>query len=175
MTTLWVTLSRLFIVLFLLSECSHIQRYEVPSSVQPYITTFQEAGKTNHFNIRITNLIVEFEELERPTIGECYDENWSNGTPKIVLDPTYWQAAFALSKETLMFHELGHCYLGRDHDDELLPNKTHRSLMNSTLIPMEEYKNNKEYYWKELFENAETNPPSTILDFFRSKIPKYYK
>lgn len=173
--TLWILISRLFIILFLLSECSHIQRYEVPSSVQPHINKFQEEGKKQHLDIRITNLIVQFESLERPTIGECYDENWSNGSPKLVLDPDYWKTAFPLERETLIFHELGHCYLGRDHDDTILSTGIHKSLMSSTLIPTKEYKSNKDYYSKELFENAQIERPSTIIDFFKSKYPKYYK
>src|SRR5262249_422047 len=31
--------------------------------------------------------------------------------------------------ETLIFHELGHCVLGRGHDNELMPNHDPRSIM----------------------------------------------
>jgi beta-lactamase regulating signal transducer with metallopeptidase domain len=48
-------------------------------------------------------------------IGTCsWDQTHKHS---IVLDKDYWQRATDLQREFLVFHELGHCVLGKDHVD----------------------------------------------------------
>ena len=47
--------------------------------------------------------------------GQC--KTYSDGRREIVIDSEYWQRADPLEREFLLFHELGHCVLDRDHND----------------------------------------------------------
>lgn len=55
-------------------------------------------------------------EITTPNvIGTC---SWDQAQKhSIVLDRVYWRSASDLQREFLVFHELGHCVLGRGHVD----------------------------------------------------------
>ena len=48
-------------------------------------------------------------------MGLC--TQYTSGISIIEIRATTWSAAGDLEREHLIFHELGHCYLGRPHDD----------------------------------------------------------
>ena len=49
-------------------------------------------------------------------IGQCaHDENKPN---TVIIDRFYWNTATDLEREFLVFHELGHCVLNREHLDD---------------------------------------------------------
>jgi hypothetical protein len=54
-------------------------------------------------------------------------------------------------KEVLLFHELGHCVLDRDHRNDFLPNTEQASVMNQVLPHPVTYTGNTQYYLQELF------------------------
>lgn len=59
------------------------------------------------------------------------------------------QDSFALQQ--LIFHELGHCVLNLDHNDDIMNNNCPKSIMHSRFFGDTEcYWNNIEYYLKEL-------------------------
>ena len=52
------------------------------------------------------------------------------GIQKIIsVNPKVQCYTSAQEEEALFFHELGHCILGRSHDNRLLPNEDPRSIM----------------------------------------------
>ena len=62
-------------------------------------------------------------------IGQCAHDP---GTPTtVIIDKSYWDNASDLEKEFLVFHELGHCVLNRDHLDESDPFGNCISIMTS--------------------------------------------
>ncbi|MEO1714224.1 MAG: hypothetical protein AAFU60_12900, partial [Bacteroidota bacterium] len=68
---------------------------------------------------------VVFEEIEDPSIiGTC-----RHFGQRITLDPIWWERSDENEREWLVFHELGHCVLGRDHRNEQTPEGTCRSMM----------------------------------------------
>ncbi len=73
------------------------------------------------------------------------------GQNYVIVDESHWHKASELQKEQLVFHELGHCELGRHHDDDVLSDGIQVSLMNQYQLPENVYKFYREQYIYELF------------------------
>lgn len=88
--------------------------------------------------------------------GHCSKSD--NETPRIDLNENYWKFATDQQKEILLFHELGHCLLNREHDDTLSSNKAPASIMFTNELYLagtldEYYRDHRDEYLKELFKN----------------------
>lgn len=104
--------------------------YSVPAEFQPIVEKFVLEANARGRNLQINNLIIKYD----PSISAafCASSNFvtsQNDVQKIiVLNPLKcWQNNAQL--ETLIFHELGHCILGRQHDNNLMPKGDPRSIM----------------------------------------------
>ncbi len=103
----------------------------IPTEVQPYIDAFVAEAKKRGLDIKIDNLIVEFVKDEGDFVcGRC--KNLTSRQKNIVLtsNPVCWKDASAQSRESLVFHELGHCYLSRNHKSTKFADGSYTSLMN---------------------------------------------
>lgn len=72
----------------------------------------------------------------------------------IEIDDTFWRRASSVAREYIVFHELGHCYLYREHLEDCFANRTWVSLMRSgTLTTCRDNYNSatRGYYIDELF------------------------
>lgn len=119
--------------------------YRVGEDFQSYIDRFEELSFDRRPTV-IKSLIVKFGELDAPTVGLC---QVGSGSPIITIDKEFWDAAGDAARENLMFHELGHCILLRDHlttKDDGVP----ISLMFPSIIPYY-YEKNPEPYIDELY------------------------
>ena len=71
-----------------------------------------------------------FEDIdEGNVVGKCW--YGGHGPNEIVIDRAYWQSSTYLELELVVFHELGHCYLNRDHIEAATVNGTCLSIMAS--------------------------------------------
>lgn len=92
-------------------------------------------------------------------IGRC----WSNG--RVDINPYFWNSSTLQAREQLVFHELGHCLLGRGHQDQKNSAVDYPaaqiavSLMNSYHIRQEWYEVNYNHYIAELFFAGSINDP----------------
>lgn len=85
------------------------------------------------------NIQIDFEEMgidgyiqsirESGVAGQC--QTYVDGSSRVQISPSYWRGASDLEREFLVFHELGHCALKRDHLDEANEDGTCMSMMNS--------------------------------------------
>jgi hypothetical protein len=105
--------------------------YQVPSELQPFIDSFiKEAANRGHV-ITITNLIIKYDTTSEDSLcGSCNSLALNTSVQKIItITPNQqcWDNNTEL--ETLIFHELGHCILGRQHTTALLPNGDPKSIM----------------------------------------------
>lgn len=87
----------------------------VDPALQTYLNRFEIASqKVRGFPIRVTGLTLRFAkpgELSGTQDGLCY-----TGSSTVIVDPTWWaNQQDDLLKQSLIFHELGHCVLGRVH------------------------------------------------------------
>ena len=102
-------------------------------------------------NIKV-NIEMKFAKLELPAVGMCYYYQYEDGSREFVnieIDPDYWQRTSEIKKEVLLFHEMGHCVLGRDHEKQKLYHTVPKSIMYPFLFE-EAYKNHRNYYVEEL-------------------------
>ncbi|HZI52986.1 MAG TPA: hypothetical protein VFD56_04770 [Chitinophagaceae bacterium] len=104
--------------------------YNVPREFEPHVQRFiSEAGARGH-RISINNLIIKYESSS--SLVYCATSNVissGNDVQKIISikSTSCWQTD--TQAETIIFHELGHCILGRDHDNSLMPKGDPKSIM----------------------------------------------
>jgi len=88
------------------------------------------------------------------TIGLCIN----HFRPTVILDKKFWRTASPVQREELVFHELGHCILGRDHEEatqNLLGYTQPVSLMNPYILSEPDYLHMRDYYIAELFNSTD--------------------
>lgn len=108
------------------------KQYSVPTDVEPYVQAFREIAQQRGQVIPADNLIVQFGNTQgQDACGQCNRD--AGKTPRITIktDELCWKNASQQEREALIFHELGHCWLNRDHRPDRFPNKIYVSLMNA--------------------------------------------
>lgn len=120
-----------------------------------YLNAFIEQAKKH--NVRLLSvdaLNVVFGQVSN-ACGR-YDPD----THEVTIVPYCWDAFPESSRESLMFHELGHALLKRDHKSDLLPNGDFASLMTPDPVTLyNEYTARKrDYYFDELFRPSTAAP-----------------
>jgi hypothetical protein len=109
-------------------------------------TDFQDLPKTN----TITVIFGETRDKEHPhAVGECamYEDD-----ERIVrIDAGTWLKLDTYGKEQLMFHELGHCILDREHCSSVEGDGKPASVMYPSLIGHWYNENTRDEYLEELF------------------------
>jgi hypothetical protein len=167
--------------LLVLSACSHRDHAKVVSidpAFLPYVTTLQQDAARLNLNMPvITDLIIAFDnsipQSENFEAGLC--DPGSNATPKITISAMVWNGFAAVpgeavanalfkeySKRQLLYHEIGHCLLGRGHNDSVteidinIGGRYKRSIMNSTAgIMLDFFVAHYDQYITELFGTSE--------------------
>ena len=120
----------------------YFERFEIAARERGMMIDLIEAG--------ITGEIYEISKAN--VVGLC---NHNVIDPNhIVIDGHFWNRSSILKKELIIFHELGHCYLLRGHNDEVNGNGTCGSIMRSgTGGCLDLYtEDNREVYLDELFD-----------------------
>src|SRR5688572_29801368 len=98
-----------------LSACGREPTLEVDAELVPYVTEFESISVEAGSPVKIQDLIAGFGELDNPrSNGVC--ELQQGESPKIIIARTKWERMSIEKRESLIFHELGHCILGRKHD-----------------------------------------------------------
>lgn len=130
----------------------NLNRPHVNTSLEAYVNRFVQVAESLGRPVALGRIQVEFvETMEGNVIGKCYPGLM---TPRIEINRSYWERPGVSNarRESLMFHELGHCILGRGHDDSLISGYgLDKSIMNSIALPSGHYENNWNYYMDELF------------------------
>lgn len=157
----------LYIILcFFIFSCQNRQQkvYQVPDEIQPIVSSFIiEAYKRGH-RLVIDDLIITYKynifTSGIHAAGLCRTR--FGHTPIIYIDTTTfnWKNS-EMSREQLIYHELGHCILGRGHTKDTLQNGQPASIMKpsgETLYGsvMSQYK--RAYYLDELFNPLVDKP-----------------
>ncbi|MGE0616715.1 MAG: putative metallopeptidase [Bacteriovoracia bacterium] len=96
-----------------------------------YVETFEAEAAANGNPLKVQDLIIKFSnKLDSKTEGLC---TLGSDTPTIEVNAKTFHKLSDIQKEALLFHELGHCVLGRAHANELANDGTVSSLMNAYL------------------------------------------
>lgn len=138
----------------------------INDSLRPYLNTFLTKAIENGVALDISQLSMQFSESmpastvpNASTIGYC-----SRGpdTASVMIKESYWKTAGVSEREELVFHELGHCLLGLQHDNStqtaidyygygFVRYNTPNSIMNELHFDKTIYEGNRNAYIKELF------------------------
>ncbi len=90
----------------------------IDSEFLPYVTQFHsDAIGTTGKEFKIEDLVMEFNNdiINLNENGRCTTAY--NTTPLIYISKQWWDASTdEIAKQTLVYHELGHCILGRLHN-----------------------------------------------------------
>lgn len=150
-----ISLSTLILFVGFLS-CSNEDVVETDPELIPYFQIFAEEAAKFGFTVdyeaeRIEGLIEDIRD--RNIQGQCFHNE--EKPKKVIIDINYWANADESEKQFIIFHELGHCFLDRDHRDASNADGTCVSIMHSspqacsfTLTAA-----NRESYLNELFTN----------------------
>ena len=154
------TLLNLIILLFsiiLFQSCAKNENeHFIERQLETYFEEFSEEAQERGIEVDFDDLEISayVENIEKVgTLGQC--QQYSDGTKEVVIDENYWKNLSNSEKEFLVFHELGHCVLGRDHLDASDERGNCISIMQSGEgdCRMRFRRNNREEYLDELFEN----------------------
>lgn len=141
--------------------------YDVPAEWQPFIERFEQEATARGVTLDITNIVIQYDgALDESLCGQCNSLSMDKRVQKIIsINPTAVCWFTEEAKEAFIFHELGHCILGREHDPSLLPNDSPKSIMtpNNLIIyvgcqyPIDgdntcDHRYRRTYYLDELFD-----------------------
>jgi hypothetical protein len=105
---------------------------DVDEALWPYFSRFEAEARLRGIEVdlignQITGAILELPEDH--VAGQC---SYNSHAPNhVVIDRTFWEAASDRFREFVVFHELGHCELLRDHRETANSNGICVSLMRS--------------------------------------------
>ena len=147
-------------------QTEEIKEYKIDKEFNGYLSKFKEYQIEMGGSGRIDNLIMRFNSSVRyPTLGTCTEQYQETieflkrkiyKTPIIDINPEAWSYMSASEKETLIFHELGHCILNRGHDNSSIYDGGYSSYIPSSImheyaISSTFYESRYDHYIKELF------------------------
>lgn len=134
----------------------------------PYLMLFNDEMKSRGVTGLPYRVVISFDDsLDNSyTLGVCYIRGMVAGSPlrgytrqirSVSINKSSWVRLRAESREELIFHELGHCVLGKTHDTsmgwhggERLPNSIMYDGSISAATPGA-YRNNRDYYMLEFW------------------------
>lgn len=101
---------------------------------------------------------IQFSAQSGTTVAVC--TRWSNGYRQIQVDPTFWNSYSATKRKEVIYHELGHCDLNRDHNTEVDSYGIPKSIMYPYSFGLNWYG----AYQELLFINELFNPSTASTD-----------
>ncbi len=123
---------KILIVFTLCVSCSKDLDIEIDAELIPFFETFEnealERGIVINLEDEGVSGIIDVIS-DNTTVGQC--QTSEAGNRRIVIDQNYWQGYDNSEKEFIVFHELGHCALGRTHDDTSDNGRICSSIMHS--------------------------------------------
>ncbi len=122
-----------------------------------YVKRFEKESSDYGFWDKVGSVEFEFLPLGARVEGVCSITRMKSGRLilKITINSDAWNKFTEPGREQLLFHELGHCVLFRDHLDEIHSDGTRfRSIMATYGVPEADYKLYREEYLQELFKYA---------------------
>lgn len=130
----------LILATLLLVGCGGVKQKRIPppDEFAAYVVEFEQL-----LGSEIYNVYFAFDELD-PEIAQC---NYTSVTSTITVDETRWADLCELQRRALIFHELGHCVLLREHTNDGDP----ISYMNPALRTCEYFEQNKTALDDEMF------------------------
>lgn len=101
------------------ATCNDEPEFIIDPELQPYFDRFKEEAAARNVIIDFTSPMIEAEIVEivnGGVLGQCVRQE-GDANNLIHVQGSYWENSTTtdLEKEFLIFHELGHCTLGKGH------------------------------------------------------------
>ncbi len=133
---------------------TNIQFTNVDPELWSFYESFEKEADIRGFKYDLNALQISGEILEireENVAGSCKFGNHINN--EVTIDQTFWNRASYSLKEFVVFHELGHCVLLRDHDESADGQGQCLSIMRSGLTNCRDTYNlqNRDRFIDELF------------------------
>jgi hypothetical protein len=147
----------LFVSIILIDACKPSVE-PVNSEFQKYYEEFVQIAKAKGVVLPDIKINIQFTDDENYRTGVCM------GNGRILINRASWeiQQYNESFKKHLIFHELGHCALARDHDSEVLSNHEFKTIMRGTPLYENSFLNLRgkrwQYYIDELFDPNTPEP-----------------
>lgn len=130
--------------------------YMIDDRLYEYFESFKIEAEKRNIEVDFAAMNVEghlSDILEQGVAGQC--QTYVNGNKAVVIDESYWSRSTKLKREFIVFHELGHCILDRDHLNESNADGNCSSIMNSgsTSCQLIYTEKTREALFEELFTN----------------------
>lgn len=129
-----------------------------------YIAEFESTAKSVYgaSSFSIGDIPVNFGDTTNDSFdGVCIE--YSGGQKEVIVKESWWKTADTLQKKQMIFHELGHCRLGREHNSETIQSGSGEtikiSIMNPVIPASYHYQRYQSGYDQELF----TTDKSSLL------------
>jgi len=134
------------VLCLMLASCGSKSEHFISPEIADHVRLFESMyGIKVDFDVVMSN-------LDKSYVGMCTE--WSDGSKKIEISAYYASIMPTELIEETVLHELGHCVLGRDHDDKFIRRSGSwipKSIMYSYVHPSSSlYNLNKEWYYSEL-------------------------
>jgi len=111
------------VVLILIFSGCKKEEEEPPFFVDPKLQEYYDAFEAEAaargmtVDLEAAQISATFENITTPDVAaQCISQEGRRD--RIRVDPAAWGSIAGLRREYLMFHELGHCYLGLGHTDD---------------------------------------------------------
>jgi hypothetical protein len=140
-----------------LSGCGPVG-LKVDPEFAPYVQKFIQ-GAIDHNRVEFVQyLLVDFVP-EIPSsqrgyviLGEC--DGMETPHREVHISKVEWIDLSPIEQEELIYHELGHCVLDREHTTDMFSNGMPVSMMYPYMNVLDPwYVSHKDYYWNEMFSN----------------------
>lgn len=120
----WCSITILLIFGVFFSNCGTFYKadgiYNFSPDFGAYTNAYKEYKKEYLGTDKIEYAIdIEYMHLSYPKVGECSYTNNKLKPRKIKIDYTFWQKSDDETRLRLIFHELGHCDLNCEHQDDV--------------------------------------------------------
>lgn len=145
----------LLIYAFTLLGCGpegQMHRIAIDPDLAPYYQGFVFEAEKQQVNLNVRDLVLEFigRFTDPSTLGLCR----YGLVPTVNISREKWGYMNDLDREQVVYHELGHCILGRGHIHEIVVDNGEyifKSLMDPFLFNYRMYQDHHVYYMHELF------------------------
>jgi len=145
-----------YVLLFLLiSSCEKEAMVLIDAELQFYVDLFEEEAMKRNQDIHIDEIGIHasIEDIEGAVVGQCHHKE--NAPNAVLLDQKYWDNANEDERLFIVFHELGHCILKKDHNDQTDASGYCLSIMHSSteVCDINFNSTQRDAYFDELFSN----------------------
>ena len=133
-----------------------------------YLNKFITEANSRNYKIDITkfDVRINFSDLKLEYEGKCK----LGKIKQITINESLWQKLDTLQRELLIFHELGHCVLGRGHKNETFPTGECKSIMDGKEEDFECSNNYYCPYWKSYYLDELFNPEQKSPSWYKDQI-----